>query len=97
MASDNDFGARISTVPDGVRHLRQPYPVGYATPKVDIFKKKGIGIRSRSFYHVPLKTISRRITHADNQCGRYIAKFENGGMAAAASPALPSSAASLPS
>ena len=66
VASDNDFGARISTVPDGVRHLRQPYPVGYATPKVDIFKKKGIGIRSRSFYHVPLKTISRRITHADN-------------------------------
>ena len=35
VASDNDFGARISTVPDGVRHLRQPYPVGYATPKVD--------------------------------------------------------------
>ena len=40
--------------------------MGYATPKVDIFKKKGIGIRSRSFYHVRLKTISRHITHADN-------------------------------
>ena len=66
VASDDDFGARISTVPDGIRHLRQPYPAGYATPKVDIFKKKGIGIRSRSFYHIPLKTISRRITHADN-------------------------------
>jgi hypothetical protein len=64
-ASDDVLGMRINSVSAAVAHLRQPYPIGYATPSRDIFKKKGVGIRSRSFYHVPLKTISRRITNAD--------------------------------
>ena len=32
-ASDDEHGTRISTVPEVVRHLEQPYPVGYSTTK----------------------------------------------------------------
>ena len=65
-ASDDEHGTRISTVPEVVRHLEQPYPVGYSTTKKTLAEKKGTGIHSRIIYHVPLRTISRRITHCDN-------------------------------
>ena len=65
-ASDDHHGTRISTVPEAVRHLEQPYPVGYATTKKTLAEKKGTGIHSRIIHHVPLRTISRRITHCDN-------------------------------
>lgn len=65
-ASDGARGTRISTVAEAIAHLRTPWPVGYGTPKKDIFKKRGKGIRVRYFYHVKLKQITRRITHCDN-------------------------------
>ena len=68
-ASDEVRGDRISTVPEVIAHLRTPYPVGYGTTKKTMKHNKGKGIRARYFYHIPLKTISRRHVKAESLDG----------------------------